>query len=534
MTRMITQNNYAYTIALDYDGRRESLAGVDETLYAAAYEARVTPRPRVAVVGVGGGFDVLTALRYDAAQVVGIEVNAAVLELLRNDRASLFRAWVGDPRVALVEGDGRRVLATTAERFDVLQLSGVDSYSGTPAAAHVFSENYLYTLQAFELYLARLTEQGILNLMRLEFDPPREVLKATVTAVSALRRRGVAHPARHVVVLAATRPRPNFAALLVKRTPFAADEIARITAWAGRSPYFAVAAAPALNGSRANNFQRFLGLDDPRLEAAFVDGAPFDIAPPTDDRPFFFRHSFWSHVLGGDQAVRRSVPAMELSLLVLLAVVGAFAWLTVQLPLGLLLRRGVRARDAWRYAVYFAALGLGYMWVEISLLQRLGLFLGHPNHALSVVLAGLLGATGVGSWLAERFSIGPGGLGGAGYATALLIVVLEGFALPRLSALLGLAFWQRAVLSVALMAPLGLLLGTFLPAGLRALKSRDPAQAPWAWGVNGTFSVLGPIVGIAIAMTWGGSALLLAAAPLYLVAARILPAGDGSPGPLTP
>jgi spermidine synthase len=149
---VLTQNNYAYTYAVDYDGMRESLAGIEETIYAAAYQAGGTPAPRVLVIGVGGGFDILTALYFHADRVTGAEINGATVGILTRSYRDYFRPWVEDPRVRLVHAEGRHFLATEPGAFDVIQLSGVDSYSGTPGAAHVFSENYLYTGQAVDLY----------------------------------------------------------------------------------------------------------------------------------------------------------------------------------------------------------------------------------------------------------------------------------------------------------------------------------------------------------------------------------------------
>ena len=155
--RMLTQNNYAFTYAVNYDGSRESLEGIEETIYSAAYQASSVPHARVGIVGVGGGFDVLSALYFDASKITAVEINGATIEILSKTYRDYFRHWVDDPRVDLVHAEGRHYLSSTDERFDVLQLSGVDSYSGTAAAAHVFSENYLYTDEAFDLYLARLT-----------------------------------------------------------------------------------------------------------------------------------------------------------------------------------------------------------------------------------------------------------------------------------------------------------------------------------------------------------------------------------------
>lgn len=519
--RVLTQNNFAFTYAVRYDGRQETLRGIEETLYAAAYQA-AAPHPRVAIIGVGGGFDVLTALRFEAARITAVEVNAATVALFEGAYADYFRAWVRDPRVQIIHDEGRHHLASSPERFDVLQLSGVDSYSGTPGAAHVFSESYLYTTEAMDLYLSRLAEGGILNMMRLEHHPPREMLRALATAVEALRRAGSPHPWRHIVVVTATNG--AFTALLVKKTPFTGTEEEALARWAARSPYFRISASPTSPASTGSVYKHFLSLDDPAKERAFAAAYPFDIAPVTDDRPFFFRHSRWGHLLTDDPAFRRTPPVTELSLLALLVVVGSAAVLCVYLPLRWLLSRRVTVAGKGRYGVFFGCIALGYLAVEIALLQKFGLFLGHPNHALSVVLAALLLSTGLGALSSRSIVAALGGLRFVTYAIALVILLEYFLVYPRLAGWLTLPFPVRTLLTVVWVAPFGLLLGTFVPSALDQVKSAGAEFAPWAWGVNGVFSVLAPILAIAVSMTWGMNALLLGAIPVYLLAAMVLPA----------
>jgi len=514
--RLLTQNNYAFTYAVDYDGTPDSLTGIEETIYAAAYEATSVQKPRVLVIGVGGGFDVLNALYFDATEVTGVEVNAATVRILTHTYRDYFRRWVTDPRFRLVPGEGRNFLARHPEPYDVIQLSGVDSYSGTSAAAHVFSENYLYTAQAFDLYLSRLSANGILNMMRLEFVPPREMLRALTTAVAALRRAGADRPADHVVMLTATNRR--FTALLVKRTPFTSEELQRVEAWAAKSPYFTVSAAPGRTPP-GSMYEAFLALGSSERERAFVSLYPYDISPTDDDRPFFFSYAFWWHVLARDSSdpgILASVPVMQYSVLLLLGVIGLTTVVCVYVPLRLLAGRGMRVPDRGRLLVYFAGTGLGYLAIEIALLQEFGLFLGHPNYSLSVVLAALLFATGVGSLFSGRILATLKAIRFVSYALAMVVLALYAFALPRLPGLIGLPFPARVALVFALVAPLGLLLGVFVPSGLEHLKSTAPAFIPWAWGVNGIFSVMAPILAVAFSMTWGIKALLLSALPIYL------------------
>lgn len=527
--RILTQNDFAFTYMVDWDGRPESLRGIARTIYAAAYEASSVASPRVLVVGVGGGFDILTALRYDAREVTGVEINSATLDITTRVYRDYCGSWSLHPRVRLIEDEGRHHLAAHPDRYDILQLSGVDSYSGTPGAAHVFSESYLYTAEAFDLYFSRLTEGGILNVMRLEWTPPREMLRALVTMVGTLRRAGIASPAEHIQMVTARSG--NFTALLVKKTPFSADERRRLADWANASPYFAVSAASDINAGHQGFYQIFLDLHDAARERAFTAVYPFDIRPATDDRPFFFKFSSWGHLFPGNRALPTGVPVMEVSLLLLAAAIGATAFLCIHLPLRFLVARGVRLPTRGRYGLFFAAIGIGYFAVEIALLQRFGLFLGHPNYALSVVLAALLLTSGVGALVSPRLPGGEAALRYTAYAFAGVVLLERTLALPLLPRLAGLGFGLRVLVVFLLVAPIGFLLGSFLPRGIERLKLDAPALVPWAWGLNGIFSVLAPVFAIGFSITWGIEALLLSAIPVYLVAGWALPPPSTSPAP---
>lgn len=514
--RVITQNNNAFTYAVDYDGTHQSLHGIEETIYAAAYEAGSVARPRSFVIGVGGGFDVLTALHYDAREVVAVEVNAATVRILRETYRREFAPWVQDPRVRLVVGEGRHHLERSQGVYDVLQLSGVDSYSGTAAAAHVFSESYLYTGEAFDLYLSRLSGQGILNMMRLERSPPREMLRVLVTAVAALRRAGVERPERQIVMV--TSAEGNFSALLLKKTPFTDEETARIEAWTGRSRgLLHVSASPRRNERRENLYQAFLAMT-PVQQRAFPLVYAYDVRAVGDDRPFFFKYSRWRDVLRGE-----CLPVVEFSLLVLLAVVSLAALFCVAVPLLVLHGHGLRARQPLRQTVFFGGLGLGFMAIEMALLQKLGLFLGHPNHALSIVLAALLLSSGIGAYASAWLTARVGGLRFVAYLLSGVILTEYVLVLPRLGQWTDWPMVARIATAFALLAPAGTLLGTFFPVGLERLKASAPSFVPWAWGINGIFSVLGPVLSVAVSTTFGMNALLLTAIPIYLLAAFAAP-----------
>jgi hypothetical protein len=523
LTRVITQNNYAFTYAPAYDGTPESLRGIEETVYAATYQASSVAKPDVLVIGVGGGYDVLSALRFDAGRVTGVEINHATVRILTDTYRDYFAGWVRDPRVRLVHDEGRHFLESEGRRYDIIQLSEVGTYSGMPGTAHVFTENHLYTAEAFDVYLSRLSPGGLLSIMRLETPHPRILLRTLTTAVDALRRSGVASPVDHILVLMQRNGR--FGSLLVKHMPFTEMEVGRVQTWAAGNKYLTVAAGPGLNEPRANPYQAFLTLADQGRERQFLAEYPYDVSPVTDDRPFFFRFSFWKHLLPGNELLwRTSIPVMEYSALLLGTFIGLAAVLCVALPLHLLAGEGLRIAHAASYAAYCGGIGLGYMAIEIALLQKFGIVLGHPNYSLSVVLASLLVATGAGALAADAVMQRVRQVRLVSYALAGVLVLEYGLLFPWLPDLMALPWVVRAGFVATVVAPIGLCLGVFFPTVLEQLKRANKAAfVPWAWGINGIFSVLGPVLAVALSITWGINALLLSAIPIYLLVGFALP-----------
>jgi hypothetical protein len=478
--------------------------------------------PRVLVIGVGGGSDILSGLAFGAASVTGVEINAATVRILTQTFRDYFRHWVEDPRVRLVNDEGRHFLTGAPGTFDVITLSGVDTYSGTAGAAHVFSENYLYTEEAFDLFLSRLSDQGILSVQRNDGFPRREMLRVLTTAVDALRRAGAPRPADHILMLEVREG--GFIGLLVKKRPFTHAEIQRFQHWADASRgLFHLTAAPGLNDRRDNAYQIYLAARGPDDEDALIASYPFDIAPVTDDRPFFFHTAFWWHLFPSHPSVWASVPVLEYTIVILTIIIGVAAVLCIALPLRFLAKPSQPTPGTARYAIFFAALGVGYLGIEIALIQKFGLFLGHPNYALSVVLAPLLFATGVGSLLSTSILGIAGHVRYTSYLLASVVLAEYVLVFPLLAHGSTLGWWLRGIIVMALVMPIGICLGMFFPVGLERLKREHPTFVPWAWGINGIFSVLAPILAVALSITWGISALLITVIPVYLVAAFVLP-----------
>jgi hypothetical protein len=481
-------------------------------------------QPDVMIIGPGGGNEIFVAHSMGARRIVGVELNPAMLDVTLRTYADFSGHLYGADNARAVVSEGRAFARSLGpdERFDIIQMSGVDTWAGLSSGAYVLSENFLYTTQAFQDFYTHLKEDGILSIGRFRLDPPRESLRLVSVALQALRELGVARPQEHVAALSFGTA--FMGRLLVKRSAFTPSEVRLLKreierAGGGGELYYAP-------GEVGDNPYSHLAVSFANgKEQAFFEEYPYDVTPVTDDRPFFFEYYKWSRLLrdlahpgtGGQVGANRPVGLIILG--GLLTQVGLLVLAFVFAPLWLFRRDGMNV-PRWGSAVlYFTCLGLGFMFVEIGLMQRFVLFLAHPAYAIPVVLATLLVGSGAGSLLATRLPFtSEVKLRFCLVTIAVLLVVLLAVLRPLFDACLGLPFAARVVLAVSILIPLGIVLGMPFPLGLGRVGASHPHVVPWAWGINGGMSVLGSILAIVIAMGTGFSWVLLGAAGLYLSA----------------
>lgn len=525
---VVTHDGDAGTMLYKFSGDFAELAFLDHTLLRLPYV--LLRQPDVLVIGVGGGIDVLMAIKNGARQVIGIELNPVTADLLTRRFADYTGAVFNRPEVAIVVDEGRNFVRRSAAPHDLIQITGIDTLAAVYSGAYVLAESYLYTVEAMHEYLDHLTPHGILAIVRGDWlfrdVPPTQVLRLLSIAATALEQRGVSDPSRHIVLaMSSARQGIPVFSTLVRPTPFAAEEVARLA-----------------DHLRAEGFEPW-HLPGPRLQTpaadllalsteerdAFLAGNPVNLAATTDDKPFFFNFLKWRTLLRAGNVRSDYTPAAgQLVLVAVLLQSVVFAAVLIVGPLAL---RGRVAGGAHtlRYLFYFACLGIGFIFVEISYMQRFTLFLGSPVFALSVVLATLLLASGAGSFLSGRAAL----LADSAAALRRLAVVLCVLnlayiaSLPSLFSLfLGNALAVRMAMAVVLLVPAGLIMGAFLPVGMRVLAQAAPQLIPWAWAANGVMSVVGSIVCIVLAMSIGFRAVNLIALGVYLlgVAALLGPA----------
>jgi spermidine synthase len=477
-------------------------------------------RAKVLVIGPGGGLDVILARLHGARDVTAVEVNPLVARDVVS--AEPFRTFSGrlfeQPGVRLVVDEGRSFLRRSRESYDLIAATMVDTWAATAAGAFALSENNLYTVEAFSDYLERLAPGGILSMNRWYQDPPDQLLRIVSLGRAALAARGCRDASLHFVIVRGPEEGMPLttATVLLKKSPFTEGEVERVEAFARRLDLELVYTPRT---RPANDLTRLITAPDP---AAVWRVFPSNISPTTDDSPFFFQTVRPGSMLSKRWA-RGEWRRTNLGTLVLFGLLGITAFVVVAFILGplLLVRRrldGTARRARLPFLLYFACLGAGFIVIEVVLIQKCVLFLGHPAYALTVVLFALLLWSGLGSFASGRFPdavlVRP--LRWAILAVAGLVVLAVLLLSPLFYALVHLAAPWRILITVAALAPLGLALGMPMPTGIRLLHQRAPELIPWAWGVNGAASVLGSVGAVALAMVAGFDLALLVGAGLYL------------------
>ncbi len=508
--------------ATEWGGRAANAEFLDWLPTAAAYRV-VRPRS-VLVIGSGPGLEVLSALAHGASRVVAVELNPDVVALSRQvlDTASdVYR----DPRVHLVIGDARSFAARTRERFDLIVLSPIETFGTAAAGLHALAEDYLTTTEALRTYLRSLAPGGALAMTRWVRAPPRDDVKLILAAATALRSEGATNVGADMVCLRSWAT----ATILARPQGVGAEDAPRLRAFAATRLLDAdwLAGPPPAGTPAFNRVERQMGGEaalaatrGPDSAAALASRYALDVRPPTDDRPYF-SHFIRFRTLGRLMALGAGswLPFAEWGYVAVLATLlqGAFvAAVLMIVPTTVLARRAPPGgAPLEKVGIYFAAIGLGYLLVEMALIQQLQLLLGHPVYAVTAAVAGLLAFSGAGSLWSARLA--PGWRPVA--AVAALVAAVLVFAPITVHAAQPLGLPARVAFGVLLVAPLAVAMGTPFPTGLRALAGDRQGAVAWAWALNGFASVIAARVATLIAVEWGWRWVLLAGAACYAVAA---------------
>jgi spermidine synthase len=497
--------------------------------------AVASPEPRVLVIGAAGGFDLWASLHFGASEVVGVELNPVTVSLLEERFAAFTGHLARDERVRLVNAEGRAFLRNDPSRYDLIYFVAPDSFAtmnAAQASGFVLAESYLYTVEMLREALAHLAPGGIVAAQfgEADYGRPLRTPRYLATARRAFEELGIVDFAGHVL-LATSRDFSllQTSTILLQAEPFSEAQKERFLVASREVPDTSARHVPGRARERGV-IGGVIELPPERL-AALLSRYPYAVGPIHDDSPYFWHFARFRDVLGGAELSMRLDPAVargESALLVMLVIAALFAVVLLILPFASL---GPRWRQIPRQrasGAYFAALGLGFMGYEVSLIQKLTLFLGYPTRSLSVTLFALLLASGVGSRLSVRSAARPDAAAPRLVAALALVTAFHLFGLDAMvHALGGASIELRIAAAVAAIAPLGLVLGAFLPLGIaRVAAACEPPLrtqlVAWCWAVNGFFSVLGSLLVTLGSMSWGFRAVLVAAFALYAVAGALL------------
>ncbi|MGK9232962.1 hypothetical protein KXS07_15020 [Inquilinus limosus] len=513
-----------------FSGDPGALAYLDQQTMALPFH--LLDRPHALILGAGGGADVLRALLHEARHVDAVELNPAVFDLVRDDLSDFAGGVYGRADVTLHAAEARGfVEASRDRRWDLIQVALLDSFTAAAAGVQALGETGLYTVEALQAYLRHLAPGGVLAATRWVRSPPRDAVKLFATAVLALEAMGVRTPGDRLAMIHGW----DTATLLIKNGSLTAADVAAIRAFA-EARAFDVAWYPGMSAAEANRFTRLAEPSLHEVAAAllgparqrFLDDYGFDIAPATDDRPYFFRFVKWRLLpelwaLRGQGGLTQA-DAGYLVVLAALPLSAAAGLALILLPLSILRPRsgagGALAR--WRVAIYFLMLGFAFIFIEISFIQRFTLFIGHPLAAVAVVLAAFLVFAGLGSGLSQRLSRHRPLAVAIAVAGIASLAGLYLIALPFVfTGLAALPVFAKAAVAVLLIAPLGFAMGLPFPLGLGRVAAEAPGLMPWAWGINGCASVVGAVLASILAMHLGFTIVVGLALAFYAVGAAI-------------
>lgn len=479
----------------------------------------------VAVIGAGGGKDVLSALVFDQNHVTAIDINENIFKAVHDQYGDYSGHLRQNPRVSLVNDEARSFITRSDQKFDIIQISMIDTWAATSSGAYSLSENGLYTTECFKILLNHLKPDGILTVSRwYSHGIPSEFYRLTALAAESLKQQGVQHPEQHIMAFRNMPPdnmnlmiHDGIGTLLISKEPFTADDYKTAEKIAKDLQFDLIFAGSVKHDE---NLARLATGENPLTAAPNV---PFNLNAPTDDSPFFFqaislRHLFDRQALAPNMNVTNIMAGLMLLVVGIATLVITFYCIRIPYLQSQDKQSVTRAAPLF---VYFFAIGAGFMFVEISQIERLTIFLGHPIYGLSVVLFALLISTGLGSFLSQSWTAGTQSKKNSLLAPLAILVVLLAYA-AVVGSVLEMANTQPIVVRIAtacgLLLPVGLALGSAFPLGIRAAMRINPALAPWLWGINGAASVWTSVFAIIVAMFAGITVSYFCGVVFYIVA----------------
>ena len=518
--------------------RRDRAKRLDLTNVRAEVAALSKKNPKVLIIGSGAGDEIFESLIIGASSITAVELNPIIVNVQRDILKDQWGRMTDRPEVKLVVDEGRNFIKRSNEKYDIILSSHTISNAAVASGALSLAENYVLTREAFEDYFDHLTDDGVLYFTR----PEIQIARLFTTATEMFLDRGIQSPGNHMFAYNEPSRRElkekyKFsAAFVMKKSPLLETEVNEMESLLEIHTDTSVVARQMLYSPFGPNdensiYHKIVNSKD--LKSLYASN-PIQLAPATDDKPFFNQHVPWSSISwehfreiftqnNRGRMALEDKPIAEITLVTILFQSLLIAAILILLPLWKFSRQGLQSKGKWNFLVYFAGLGLGFILIEIALLQKFNLYLGQPVYTYAVILASLLIFTGIGSYLSELFDQDARAIFTKLVPLILLVLLATALLLPFIfNATLHFSLGLRVFISMILVAPLGIVLGMPFPLGLRLIGKEAGPLAPWAWGVNGFFTVIGSVSAIILGMAFGFTVVLATAAVSYTVAGIVI------------
>lgn len=475
----------------------------------------------VMIIGSGAGRDVLSSLYFGQKTILGIEINKDMISAINGDFGGFTGHLDKYPNVTFVGDEARSYILRLDQKFDIIQLSVIDNWSATSSGAFVLTENAIYTLETWKLLFSRLKPGGVLSVTRFYLNQHPEFYRLIALCTQTLVDAGIQNPREHLMLIKCDQDERikegrATGTILLGKSPFTNAEINTIDSVCNVMQFHQI-----LTPNKVTDSTFIILTSAGEDRNTFIKNFPLNIAPPTDDKPFFFhllkfqdlpKVKFWK-----DWEMEFNAKAVFIlfSLFVTMVIL-TIACIIVPLKIS---SKKVKLKGSFLYFIFFAFIGLGFMFVEISQIQRLNIFLGHPTYSIAAALFTLLLSSGIGSLITGKQDITSGKKNTIRFVLLLVVLLVFGAITPYII----IAFREqptlmRVIISSLILFPLGLFMGMAFPVGMAAASKTSAEITPWLWGINGAASVCATVISVMIAMTWGISSSYWTGFICYVIA----------------
>lgn len=517
---MLNVDAHSTTVLSHFSGDTSELSHLKYDVSNIANYLR--PQSDVLIIGSGAGRDVLSSIAFRQKSVLGIEINKDMISAINEDFGGFTGHLDKYPNVEFVGDEARSYIQRMdkGKKFDIIQISVIDNWSASSSGAFVLTENALYTVETWKTLLDRLKPEGILTITRFFWSTLIEHYKLINISADALEELGIRDIRKHLMIIKCVQPEREFdgaatGTMLVSRSPFTEADL-RITDSLNRTFGFETILSP----QKAVDSMLVKLTSTTGVRNTATENFPIDIKAPSDDRPFIFHYIKFKDILSPQLWKQWNLlfNAKALFILITLTVTMIIlSVLCVVVPLKMTIKKA-DLKGSFPFFVFFMAIGLGFMLIEVSQIQRLNIFLGHPTYSLAAALFTLLLSSGIGSWWGGRSDTPRYSLR---FVSLIIVLALTGFISPHLIEVFReYNNTTRIAVSVAMLFPMGLCLGMVFPAGIKIAGSlkNGTRLASWLWGINGVMSVLATSVAIILAMNFGISVSYWTGVGFYIIA----------------